>query len=62
VKYFDLTERFKFELRLEAYNVSNTLMLNQPNLSVTSSLFGKSVNHAPGNFGRELQYTARIHF
>jgi hypothetical protein len=62
VKYFDITERVRFELRMEAYNLPNKLMLNQPNMSVTSSLFGKSVNHAPGNFGRELQYTARIHF
>jgi len=62
VKHFQMTERFRLELRLEAYNVTNTLMLNQPNQSVTSSLFGKCVNHAAGNFGREVQYTARIHF
>jgi hypothetical protein len=62
VKYFQITERVRFELRMEAYNVSNSFMLNQPNQTVTSSLFGKSVNHAAGNYGREVQYTARIHF
>ncbi len=62
VKYFPVTERVRFELRLEAYNVLNTFMLNNPNQTVTSSLFGKCVGPRAGNYGREMQYTARIHF
>jgi 23S rRNA pseudouridine1911/1915/1917 synthase len=55
-------ERMKFELRMEFYNFTNSFMPNQPNLSVTSSIFGKSTGVAGGNYGREIQYTARIHF
>ncbi len=62
VKYFKITERVKFELRMEFYNFPNSFMPSQPNLSVTSSLFGKSTGVAAGNYGRELQYTGRIHF
>jgi hypothetical protein len=35
-------------------------MLPQPNQTVTSSLFGKCVGQA--NYGREAQYTLRLHF
>jgi hypothetical protein len=62
VKYFKLTERVKFELRMEFYNFPNSFMPSQPSLSVTSSLFGKSTGVAGGNYGREIQYTGRIHF
>ncbi|MBI4903760.1 MAG: TonB-dependent receptor [Acidobacteria bacterium] len=62
VKYFKVTERVKFELRMEFYNMPNSFMPSQPNLSVTSSLFGKSTGVAGGNYGREIQYTGRIHF
>lgn len=62
VKYFKLNERVKFELRMEFYNFPNSFMPSQPNLSVTSSLFGKSTGVAGGNYGREVQYTGRIHF
>jgi hypothetical protein len=61
-KYFRVTERVKFELRMEFYNVSNSFMPSSPNVSVTSSLFGKSTGVATGNYGREIQYTGRIHF
>ena len=62
VKYFKVTERVKFELRMEFYNFPNSFMPSSPNLSVTSSLFGKSTGVAGGNYGREVQYTGRIHF
>ncbi len=62
VKYFPITERIKFELRAEFYNFPNSFMPSQPNLSVTSSTFGKSTGVAGGNYGREMQYTGRIHF
>jgi hypothetical protein len=61
-KYFRITERVKFELRMEFYNMPNAFMPIQPDMSVTSSTFGKSTNIAPGNYGREIQYTGRIHF
>ena len=62
MKYFPITERVKFELRMEFYNFSNSFMPSQPTLGVTSSLFGKSTGVAAGNYGREMQYTGRIHF
>ncbi|MCC6858169.1 MAG: hypothetical protein IT158_06405, partial [Bryobacterales bacterium] len=62
VKYFPIYERFRLEFRFETYNTLNTFMTNQPNQTVTSSLFGKSVGPAAGNYGREAQYTIRLHF
>ncbi len=62
VKYFQLTERVRFELRMEFYNMPNSFMPAQPNLSHTSSTFGRSTGIAAGNYGRETQYTARFHF
>jgi hypothetical protein len=59
-KYFPITERIRLEFRIEAYNMPNAFMLSQPSTSVTSSLFGRSTNQA--NYGRVMQYTARIHF
>ncbi len=61
-KYFQITERVKFEIRFEFYNMPNAFMPSQPDLGVTSSTFGKSTNIAGGNYGREVQYTGRIHF
>jgi hypothetical protein len=62
VKYFPITERVKFELRMEFYNLPNSFMPSQPSMSVTSSQLGKSAGIAAGNYGREVQYAARIHF
>jgi hypothetical protein len=61
-KYFRISERVKFELRMEFYNMPNVFMPSQPNTDVTSSNFGKSTWVAGGNYGREVQYTGRIHF
>jgi hypothetical protein len=61
-KYFRVTERVRFELRMEFYNMPNAFMPSQPDLGVTSSTFGRSINIAGGNYGREIQYTGRIHF
>lgn len=61
-KYFRVTERVRFELRMEFYNLPNAFMPSQPDLNVTSPNFGKSTWIAGGNYGREIQYTARLHF
>jgi len=60
-KFFPLMgERLRLELKMEAYNLSNSFMASNPNLSVYSSLFGRSTGQA--NRGREMQYTLRLHF
>ncbi|MCC6857420.1 MAG: carboxypeptidase regulatory-like domain-containing protein [Bryobacterales bacterium] len=59
-KNFRLTERFRLEFRLEAYNMTNTVQWANPNVTVTSSLFGRITSQA--NVGREVQYAARLHF
>ena len=59
-KNFAVTERFKLELRLEGYNLTNSVMPGNPNLSVTSTQFGGITSQV--NYGREVQYTLRLHF
>ncbi len=59
-KNFSLTERFKLELRFEGYNLTNSVMPGNPNLTVTSTQFGGITSQV--NYGREVQYTLRLHF
>ncbi len=59
-KFFDITERIRLEFRIEAYNTPNGFVPTNPDATVTSSTFGRTTNQA--NYGREMQYTARIHF
>jgi len=61
-KSFSLTERFKLEIKMEAYNVSNTFTGANPNLSVTSSTFGRVLTQVSGINGREFQYNLKLHF
>jgi hypothetical protein len=61
-KYVNLTERIKLELRLEAYNLTNTYMPADPDVGVGDGTMGRSTWVATGNYGREVQYSARIHF
>jgi len=59
-KSFRVNERFRVELRMEAYNTTNSIMWGTPNLSVDSALFGRITSQ--NNRGREFQYTLRVHF
>lgn len=60
VKYFKVTERVKFELRMEFYNTPNVFMPSDPDVGIGSGTMGRStwVN----NYGREIQFNGRIHF
>jgi hypothetical protein len=60
---FDITERFKAELRLESFNTSNTPKFNNPNGDITSPNFGK-VTGAQGapNGPREVQIGLKVTF
>jgi hypothetical protein len=62
VKYFPITEKVKFELRAEFYNLSNTFIQNDPDTGIGSGTMGLSTGVMGGNYGREIQYTGRIHF
>ena len=62
VKYFKVTERVRFELRMEFYNLPNAFMPSDPDVGIASGTMGRSTWVAGGNYGREIQYTGRIHF
>jgi hypothetical protein len=59
-KQFSLTERFKLELRFEAYNLTNSFMPSDPDVNVYSSTFGRVVGQS--NIGRECQANLRLQF
>jgi len=61
-KFFRLTERFRVEFKMEAYNISNTFAGADPSTDVTNSAFGRVTRMAAGTKGREMQYNMRIHF
>jgi hypothetical protein len=58
-KTFRITERWNLEFRAEAFNVSNTPPLNDPNGSFGSAAFG-SITSA-GN-PRDFEFVAKVHF
>jgi hypothetical protein len=61
-KGFQLTERFKFEIRLEAYNATNAFFGANPDTNPASGVFGRITQQRGGVFGRQFQYTGRIYF
>jgi hypothetical protein len=63
VKYFPIyKERVKFELRMEFYNLPNAFIPSNPDTGIGSGTMGQSTWVMGGNYGREIQYTGRIHF
>jgi hypothetical protein len=61
-KTFPVKEKYKFEFRFEAYNLTNSLMWANPTMTVGNQLFGRSTGQATTNRGREMQYTIRFLF
>jgi hypothetical protein len=61
-KIFPIQEKYRLEFRFEAYNLTNSLMWANPNMTVGNALFGRSTGQAQGNRGREMQYTLRFIF
>jgi hypothetical protein len=61
-KFFRLTERYRIELKMEAYNVSNTFNGADPTTSISNASFGRVAQQAPAFFGREFQYNLKLHF
>ncbi len=61
-KEFSLTEKYKLQLKLESFNPINNANVNNPNMSLSSSLFGKSYDIYPQDYGRRLQMGLRLRF
>jgi hypothetical protein len=61
-KQFRIVERVKFELRMEAYNAPNAFPPANPNTSVGSANFGKTIGALAGTSGRQVQLSGRFTF
>ena len=61
-KTFLLTERFKMNLRVEAFNIFNHTNLGLPNSNVTDPNAGQITGLANGTQMRRLQFGARLDF
>jgi hypothetical protein len=55
-----LTERFRLQLRGEAFNAFNRIQLGAPNLTPSSGAYGRITNQA--NASRTMQLGARLEF
>lgn len=55
-------ERVKLELRLSAYNLTNRLNRADPDVTITSSSFGKALRQIVNSSGRQAEVGARITF
>ena len=61
-KGFQLTERFRLETRVEAYNAFNHLNWENPSVDFNNSSFGRVINKHVAYSGREVQYGLRLVF
>jgi Carboxypeptidase regulatory-like domain/TonB dependent receptor-like, beta-barrel len=59
-KLVPITERLNLELRMEAYNLSNSFTGTNPNTDVNSGDFGRVTSQLSTASGRELQYSLRL--
>jgi hypothetical protein len=61
-KTFDITERFKFEFRTEAFNVLNTAQFAFPNFSLGNPSFGTITSTENSYNPRIIQFAGKVHF
>ena len=62
VKSFHIVERFRFEMRMDVFNVMNNITWNDPSTSVTSSTFSRSTDQLTQTYGRRAQLGLRLQF
>jgi len=61
-KNFVITEKLKFELRMESYNATNSFNGDLPSTAFGTSAFGAVTAQRPGYLGRQFQYSGRFTF
>ena len=61
-KNFNLTSRYRLEARIEAYNVLNAIVWDQPEINLSSANFGKITRKRVDSNGREIQIGVRFVF
>ena len=59
---FQVTERIRFQLHMDAFNAMNNMNWNNPNMTVGSSQFGKSTDIYSQDYGRRLQLGLKMIF
>jgi hypothetical protein len=62
VKAFNITERFRFALRMDSFNVLNNMTWADPDTNVNSSTFGSSTDVLSNTYGRRTQLGLRVEF
>jgi Carboxypeptidase regulatory-like domain/TonB dependent receptor len=62
VKDFAITEKIKFELRADSFNLLNNITWGDPTTNFFSSTFGQTTNQLANTFGRRTQLGLRIQF
>jgi hypothetical protein len=61
-KDFPLQETIKLQFRAEAFNLTNTVNMGEPNTSLTTSAFGTITSTSNGYNPRLLQFALRLSF
>jgi hypothetical protein len=61
-KGFRFRERYKFEVRVEAYNAFNEINWDNPVVDFNNTNFGRVISKRPGYIGREIQYGFKLTF
>jgi hypothetical protein len=57
-----IPDKVKFEIKASAYNLTNRLNRADPDLSITSSSFGKALRQLGSVTGRQVELGAKIIF
>lgn len=60
-KKFRITERFNFDLRVDARNLTNTPSFAAPTAVLTSTIFGR-INDSVNNAARRIQFSGKVNF
>ncbi len=60
-KKFKITERFSFDLRVDARNLTNNPSFDNPTAVLTSTIFGR-INDSVTNNARRIQFSGKLNF